>query len=151
MASAGVVVHDEDSHGSVGEGTLTYHLGDQDRLRMLEGIRGCAEVFFAAGALEVAVGIQGAGLIRNPSEITKIVRDETPAWDMALYASHPMGTCSMGADPKGSVVNPEGRVWEWDNLSIADASIFPSSLGVNPQVTVMAVGLTIGRIVGERL
>lgn len=151
MASAGVVVHDEDSHGSVGAGTLTYHLGDQDRLRMLAGIRGCAEVFFAAGALEVAVGIQGSGLIQSPSEIHEVVRDETPAWDMSLYASHPMGTCRMGSDPKESVVSPEGRVWEWDNLSIADASIFPSSLGVNPQVTVMAVGLTVGRLVGQRL
>ena len=51
----------------------------------------------------------------------------------------------MGCDPKDSVVDPDGRVWGWDNLWISDASVFPTSLGVNPQVTVMAMGLTIGK------
>ena len=61
-----------------------------------------------------------------------------------LYASHPMGTCRMGAEPEHSVVDPLGRVWGWSNLRVADASIFPTSLGVNPQVTTMALGLMIG-------
>jgi choline dehydrogenase-like flavoprotein len=68
-----------------------------------------------------------------------------------LYASHPMSTCSMGDTPERSVIDPDGRVWGWDNLFVADASVFPTSLGVNPQVTTMAVGLTIGEAVAERL
>ena len=55
----------------------------------------------------------------------------------------------MGDDPARSVVDPDGRVWGWDNLYVADASVFPSSLGVNPQVTIMALGLTIGRQVAQ--
>ena len=61
-----------------------------------------------------------------------------------LYASHPMGTARMGGRPEDSVVDPRGQVWGWDNLYVADASIFPTSLGVNPQVTTMAMGLWVG-------
>ncbi len=53
-------------------------------------------------------------------------------------AFHPMGTCRMGADPKRSVVNSFGESYDIKNLFIVDASIFPSSLGVNPQESIMA-------------
>ena len=54
-----------------------------------------------------------------------------------------MGTCRMGGSPETNVVDPTGRVWGWDNLRVADASI-PTNLGVNPQVTTMALALMIG-------
>lgn len=148
-ASAGVVVHDEDSVGSVGESALLYWFGDQDRRRLLAGMRRCAEVYFAAGATEVATSVHGAPVITAREQIPTVLHDDIPAMDIGLYASHPMGTCRMGADPAESVVDPDGRVWGWDNLWVADASVFPSSLGVNPQVTVMAMGLTIGREVAK--
>jgi choline dehydrogenase-like flavoprotein len=53
----------------------------------------------------------------------------------------------MGADPARSVVAPDGRVWGWANLHVADASVFPTSLGVNPQVTTMAMGLMVGHTI----
>lgn len=146
-ASAGTVVHDEDSRGAVTETGLTYHLGDLDRSRILAGLRATAEVFFAAGAVEVIPGVHGTGRMRSAGEVATALTDEIPAWDIGLYASHPMGTCRMGADPAKTVVDPEGRVWGWRNLHVADASVFPTSLGVNPQVTVMALGLTVGRLV----
>ncbi|MDP2316149.1 MAG: GMC family oxidoreductase [Pseudomonadota bacterium] len=144
-ASAGVVVHDEDSVGAVTESSLVYDLGDLDRTRILAGLRASARVFFAAGAKEVVPGAHGVGIIRSVEEIETVLHDNIPAHDIALYASHPMGTCRMGNDPARSVVDPDGRVWGWQNLHVADASVFPTSLGVNPQVTVMALGLTIGR------
>ncbi|MFN7147447.1 MAG: GMC oxidoreductase, partial [Myxococcota bacterium] len=143
-ASAGVVVHDEDSRGAVTSGGLTYDLGDLDRTRILAGLRMAARVFFAAGATEVVAGVHGVPIIRSVDQIDAALPDDIGAHDIGLYASHPMGTCRMGADELASVVNPEGRVWGWRNLYVADASVFPTSLGVNPQVTVMALGLTIG-------
>jgi choline dehydrogenase-like flavoprotein len=148
-ASAGAIVHDEDSIGSVSEGAITYEVGDVDRRRLLAGLRLTARVYFAAGATEVIPGIHPATVIRSPDEIDRVITDDVPAWEIGLYASHPMGTCRMGADPASSVVNPDGRVWDWENLYVADASVFPTSLGVNPQVTVMALGLTIGREVAR--
>jgi choline dehydrogenase-like flavoprotein len=51
---------------------------------------------------------------------------------------HPMGTCRMGHDPASSVVGPWGEAYGVRGLYIADASIFPSCPGVNPQITIMA-------------
>ena len=45
----------------------------------------------------------------------------------------------MGTKAKSSVVDPEFRVWGYDNLYVCDASVFPTSLGVNPQVPIMAL------------
>jgi choline dehydrogenase-like flavoprotein len=151
IAMAGALVHDEDSQGSVGLKTLTYWLGDGDRKRLLAGMRETARVFFAAGALEVYTGIVGSKPIKRAGSIDEQITDDVAARDLFLYASHPMSTCSMGDTPERSVIDPDGRVWGWDNLFVADASVFPTSLGVNPQVTTMAVGLTIGEAVAERL
>ena len=64
--------------------------------------------------------------------------------DLTVYSSHIMGSCRMGLEPSDSVVDPRGRVWVWRNLYVSDASVFPGSLGVNPQITTMATGLMIG-------
>jgi len=151
MGMAGALVHDEDSEGRVSLSGLTYFVGDGDRRRLLAGMRECAEVFFAAGALEVYAPLVGSRTIKHPNDIARVILDDIPARQMYLYASHPMGTCRMGDDPERSVINPDGQVWGWENLSVADASVFPTSLGVNPQVTTMAIGLIIGGVVAERL
>ena len=57
-----------------------------------------------------------------------------------------MGTACMGADPERSVVDPDGHVWGYDNLLVADASLFPQASGVNPMLTIMAMA----RRVAER-
>ena len=49
----------------------------------------------------------------------------------------------MGVSPERSVVNPWGQSWEVEELYVADGGIVPSSLGVNPQITVMAMATRI--------
>ncbi|MGB1253328.1 MAG: GMC family oxidoreductase [Candidatus Promineifilaceae bacterium] len=54
---------------------------------------------------------------------------------------HPAGTCKMGAaDDPSTVVSPTLCVRGIDNLRVADASIFPSMIGVNPNMTIMMIG-----------
>jgi len=144
-ASGGVVVHDEDSTGRVGASSLGYWLGDGDRRVLMDGLRTMARLYFAAGATEIIAGAHGVGVVRDPADIDRLLTDSIPAHDLGLYAAHPMGTCRMGGSPEDAVVDPDGRVWGMDNLWISDASVFPTSLGVNPQVTIMALGLTTGR------
>lgn len=55
--------------------------------------------------------------------------------------AHACGTCRMGNDPKNSVVDKNGRSHDIENLFIADASVFPTSLGVNPALTIAANAL----------
>ncbi len=148
-AMAGAVVHDEDSVGEVTRAGLWYWLGDRDRRVLLEAMRTKARIYFAAGAKAVLPGIHGPGVIEREADIDRLITDDIPAHQVGMYASHPMGTCRMGDDPAVSVVDPDGRVHGTENVWVADASVFPTSLGVNPQVTVYAIGLTVGRNVAQ--
>ena len=56
-------------------------------------------------------------------------------------AFHPLGTCRMGPSAADGVVDGENRVFGTENLYVVDGASVPSSLGVNPQVTIMAMAL----------
>ena len=58
---------------------------------------------------------------------------------IAPASYHIMGTCRMGADPTTSVVDPEGRFWDVENMLCADSSVFPTSAGYNPTLTIAAL------------
>ena len=132
MALTGPLVHDEDSMGKVTLRGLVYFMGEGDRKRLLAGIRDTCRVFFAAGATEVYRGIVGSKPIQNAGDVDDSVPDSIPARDLYLFAGHPMSTCPMGSDPETPTVDPDGRLYGWDYLYFADASVFPTSLGVNP-------------------
>ncbi len=148
MASAGVMLHEHESEGRVSPSSMTYTLARSDRMRLLEAHRACARIYFAAGANQVRLPVYGVPVIERPEDIDRLVPQDVHPTDILLVSSHPMGTCRMGLDADTSVVDPDGRVWGWDNLYVADASVFPAALGVNPQITTMALGLQIGAGVG---
>jgi choline dehydrogenase-like flavoprotein len=56
---------------------------------------------------------------------------------------HLMGTLRMGSDAATSVLDPAGRFWDVDNLYACDGSVFPTSSGYNPTLTIIAVALRI--------
>ena len=80
----------------------------------------------------------------TPEELEEKLRDRTIR-DFTLYAAHPMGTCRMGATIEDGVLDASGRAHGLPGLWISDASVFPSSLGVNPQLSTMVMGTWIGR------
>lgn len=63
---------------------------------------------------------------------------ETPL-GTAPASRHIMGTCRMGSDPATSVVDPHGRFWDVDNMLCADSSVFATSAGYNPTLTLVAL------------
>jgi choline dehydrogenase-like flavoprotein len=65
--------------------------------------------------------------------------------------AHQNGTLRFGRDPRTSVLNPNCRAHEVDNLYAVDASFFPSSGAVNPALTIMANALRVGDHLIERL
>jgi choline dehydrogenase-like flavoprotein len=60
-------------------------------------------------------------------------------WDLDLTAYHPLGTARMGVDASSSVVDANHQLHDCPGLYVVDGSAVPSSLGVNPQVTIMAL------------
>ena len=63
--------------------------------------------------------------------------------------AHVCGTCRFGADPKSSVLDPQNRAHEVDNLYVVDGSFFPSSAGLNPSLTIAANALRVAAHVNQ--
>ena len=62
-----------------------------------------------------------------------------------------MGTARMGADPQSCVVAPSGECHDVPGLYVVDASLFPTSLKVNPMLTIMACARRIAATLAQRL
>ena len=68
-----------------------------------------------------------------------------------LSAYHPLGTTRMGVDPLQSVVDMDLRVRGAPRLVVCDGGVIPSSLGVNPQLIIMALSLRAAEALADRL
>jgi choline dehydrogenase-like flavoprotein len=53
-----------------------------------------------------------------------------------VVSAHVMGGCALAPVPELGVTRPDGRHWQLDNLSIHDGSLFPTSIGANPQLSI---------------
>lgn len=149
LGSLGVMISDE-TQGVVRPGIgdaplITYAMVDADVRKVIEGICAASEVLFAAGAREVYPPFSSVPVLRDRREVERLRTARIPRDEFELMAFHPLGTCRMGRDERRGVVDPDGRVWGVKDLWIADGSIFPTSLGVNPQETIMAFATRIAR------
>lgn len=99
-----------------------------------------AEIQFAAGAKQVRLMHLDSPWFNSWSEARAAI-DELPMelHRVRLFTAHQMGGCGMGENPQQSVVNGFGEHHHVSNLSIHDASIFPTSIGANPQLSVYAL------------
>ncbi|MFO1519204.1 MAG: GMC family oxidoreductase N-terminal domain-containing protein [bacterium] len=154
MASFGFMITDE-SRGRVvrkpnGEALIFYSLGKNDQRKFIEGTVLLSRMFFEAGAKEVYLPVHPLPKITSIDEVSRLYSMKIKARDLDLLAFHPLGTCRMGKDPARSVLDPQGRVHEMKNLFVCDGSVFPSSLGVNPQVTIMAFSHRMGDYLKSR-
>ena len=82
-------------------------------------------------------------------EIPKIYEAGIKPSEMEVLTVHALGTTRMGRDPRRSVVNGFGECHEVKNLFITDAGAIPTSLGVNPQETIMAIAIRAGQYLLE--
>ncbi len=109
------------------------------------------EIYFAAGALSV---FPSHGDAEDYSSYKAFKEGlDTFAYDkmrMRLGSAHVMGGCGMSEDPRLGVVNSEGRHHQLDNLHVWDGSMFPTSIGANPQLTIYGiVGKLASKFVGS--
>jgi choline dehydrogenase-like flavoprotein len=141
-AVIGVHMSDRSSRGRVrvkaGATRIGYRLSAEDAAAIGYGIARAAEIHFAAGALEVYPQVGGVPVLRRDENGGRSLEGGLRPRDLRLEAFHPMGTARMGADARTSVVSPTGETHDVPGLYVADASIFPTSLRVNPMLTIMA-------------
>lgn len=96
-----------------------YH--EHDRLAVMSAVEQARKLLEAAGGEQ----------IQGPKEAPRNITDR--------YTWHLMGTARMGTDPEQSVVNKDGQAHKVKNLFISDGSVFPTSGGLNPTLTIQAL------------
>ena len=154
IASTGVHLSDRSS-GRVrlsGDGSLrlSYRLTRDEAATLTYGIARAAEIFFAAGATEVYPQVSGAPVL-HPGGVAEFEASPPRPSELRLEAFHPMGTAAMGHDSSRAVTTPDGAVRGAERLFVADASLLPTSLGVNPMMTVIACASRVANRLAERL
>jgi choline dehydrogenase-like flavoprotein len=122
----------------------SYKLTRDDADRIAFGIARAAEVHFAAGATEVFPNIPRFGVLK-PGDLAQFEASRLKASELRLEAFHPMGTARISADPREGVCAADGSVYGTPGLYVADASLFPTSVGVNPMMTIIAFSKQIAR------
>ncbi|KNA17175.1 hypothetical protein SOVF_082580 [Spinacia oleracea] len=138
----------------IGSGTIstspfdiTYNMHSIDEGNLQNGVEKMLKILAAAGAEEIGTHHRDGASINvkkvSCHEFEMFVKKESSkaikGLAMPVASAHQMGSCKMGVDPRTSVVNQRGESWEVEGLYLADSSVFPTALGVNPMVTVQAI------------
>ena len=115
---------------------LTDYVWDGARRALLS----MAEIQFAAGARRVRP-VHGSGLSFDTWRDAKAGIGQMTMKPLVapLVSAHVMGGCALGSDPRTSVVDTSGRHRHMDNLHVIDGSLFPTSIGANPQLSIYAL------------
>ena len=141
--TAGVLVED---HGTgrvraVGRNGVAvgYRLAERDAVQIVRATILLAELLLASGARRIHLPFADAPPLTGIDELRRLASIPVRPASMALSTVHLMGTARLGADPVRSVCDPWGAVHGTDALFVADASLFPGPVGVNPMLTIMAL------------
>ena len=135
-----------------GSPVLDYPLTDY----LWDGVRSAlltmAEIQFAAGAQSVRPHHYGAPHYRSWKEARIGIADmRLRPYDTLIGSAHVMGGCPMGEKKSRTLVNSWGEHHYLENLSVIDGSIFPTSIGANPQLSVYSQATRMATRLSERL
>ena len=150
-AVVAAMLHDETEGevrlGKAGRPLLRYQMTDDDARALWRGAHACGEILLAAGAQEVLVPLARPLVARTVAGLAPLLTHRYRPLDPLLTAVHPMGTLALGRDPSRSVVDPEGRHHRVANVYVVDGSLFPTSLGGPPQISIYTAGRKVARTV----
>ncbi|WP_313137996.1 GMC family oxidoreductase, partial [Stutzerimonas nitrititolerans] len=149
--------HPDSAEGRVqlrGDGTpvLDYRMTAYTWDGIRRAYHSMAEIQFAAGARAVLPLHSDADYVKTPAAARRMIDTlSLELYRARLGSAHVMGGCAMGEDPRGAVVDSLGRHHQLKNLSIHDGSLFPTSIGANPQLSIYALAAKLASLLAERL
>jgi hypothetical protein len=143
IGSLAVLIRDETRNGRVwrkvgGQPAITYNLTAKDTALLHQAMVHAAEILVAAGASRLYPVCMSLPMIES-RDLDKLRRLRPTAMEMSPISYHPLGTCRMGKNPRDSVVGLDHQSHEVRGLYITDGSTVQGPLGVNPQITIMAM------------
>ncbi len=154
IATGGVLVDDFSSGrimAPLGIPLVKYDVTDIDQEKFVEAAGLLATLYFAAGAKEVYLPFHGYPVLKSVDDVKKLHDHMPRVEDTEYFTAHLMGSCRMHGDPRQGVVGPDGQCWDLPGLYLADASVMPGTIGVNPQVTIMALARLIALRLADKL
>ena len=126
-----------------------YDITPQDHARFLRGVKLLAGMHFEMGADRVLLPFTNYHSATSIDDLEGIEASQKHPDTMELFTVHLMGTARMGSRPEDSVVGLDGQLWDLPGCYVADASLFPTAIGVNPQVTIMALASLVASRIAE--
>ncbi|MFO0697277.1 MAG: GMC family oxidoreductase [Polyangiales bacterium] len=122
-----------------GKPMVTYTLNERDMRVFREGTYLVAKMHFAAGAKHVLPGVHGLPYSIGPDQVELLREGPLDPRAYVAIQSHLFGGAVMGADPRKAVCDANGKVYGYEGLYVVDAAVLPTTLGVNPQHTIMGM------------
>ena len=119
--------------------TLDYTPDREDVGRVVAGLKLAGRIMLEAGAIRVMPSSHRYLEFRKPEDLDALDHLVADDSDLLLNSAHPQGGNAISKDRDRGVVDSDLRVHGYENLHVCDASVFPSSITVNPQLTVMAL------------
>ncbi len=144
LASFGPLARDATRNGRVwrefnGMPAIRYNLSPADVERLHRGLVLCMEMAVAAGAHHFYPGVLSHPSLDVKRDLDRFRKAALAPRDLVLASYHPLGTCAMGRDARTSVVGLDHQSHDVKGLFIVDGSTVRGPLGVNPQLTIMAM------------
>uniref|UniRef100_A0A5B6Z7E6 Long-chain-alcohol oxidase n=1 Tax=Davidia involucrata TaxID=16924 RepID=A0A5B6Z7E6_DAVIN len=153
------LARDKGSGELVSPNSISYHMDTADEESLKRGLEKILRILAAAGAEEIGTHHRKGKTLNviqaSSDEFERFVEEESSRalrdLSTPIVTAHQMGSCRMGVEPKGSVVNQMGEAWEVEGLFVADSSVFPTALGVNPMLTIQTIAYCTAKSVLEVL
>ena len=135
-----------------GTPTLDYPLNDFVMDGARRALLAMAEIQFAAGARQVIPVHEMAPACRSWAQARDVIAS-LPMKPLLtrMVSAHVMGGCAMAGEERLGVVRPDGTHWQLDNLSVHDGSLFPTSIGANPQLSIYGIVNRLATALAKRL
>lgn len=146
MMSILILIHDKaERHNRIsidknGKTKIIYKLNPETKKSLVKALQVSTKLFFEAGCIKALVpGSNKMPLLAEDKDnLEKYITSKDLRFSLTpMSSAHPQGGARMGADPATSVCDTKGKVHGSESIYVCDASLFPSSVNVNPYETIM--------------
>jgi choline dehydrogenase-like flavoprotein len=144
-----------------GNPVIHYRVQDIDIPNLLAGLEASLRMLRAAGgkmlfyAHSTAPWYVPSNLDNDEEEFEAYIQNMKAAGlkplEMQIFSAHQMSSCRMARSPDFGPVSTTGELYECENLFVADGSVLPTSLGINPMITIDAMAHMISKNIIRKL